>query len=90
MITEAFAENFGNNWINYWNNHDMDKILSLYADDFIIESPKALNVVQESNGIVSGKENVKRYWLAAMQKCRVYNFKCSGYLLVLMAFLYIT
>ncbi len=67
MITSSFAKSFAEDWVNSWNAHDIDKLLLLYADDFVIETPRALEVMPESLGIVSGKEAVKAYWLASMK-----------------------
>lgn len=68
MITTTFAEDFAKAWINSWNAHDIDAVLSHYADDFVIETPRALEVVPESNGIVVGKKAVRKYWLVSMEQ----------------------
>jgi ketosteroid isomerase-like protein len=67
MISKEHAEQFAANWIASWNSHDMDRIMTLYADDFTIQSPTALAVVPHSGGFVAGKEAIKSYWLAAMK-----------------------
>ena len=62
MISTDFAKEFSKEWIEAWNSHDLDRILSHYSDDFTIESPLALSRLPETKGIVSGKENVRSYW----------------------------
>lgn len=67
MITIEFAKKFSENWTNDWNSHNLEKILSHYSDDFIIESPLALKRLPETNGIVVGKENVRKYWTIGLE-----------------------
>ncbi len=67
MITTEFAKQFSENWIRDWNAHNLEKILSHYADDFIIESPIALKRLPETNGIVIGKDNVRKYWTIGLE-----------------------
>ena len=31
-VDSAFAEHFANDWIAAWNAHDLDRVLSHYAD----------------------------------------------------------
>jgi len=62
MITIDFAKQFSKNWIKDWNSHNLEKTLSHYTDDFTIESPLALKRLPETNGIVIGKDNVRKYW----------------------------
>lgn len=33
-ITQAFAQQFSREWIDAWNAHDLDRVLSHYADAF--------------------------------------------------------
>ncbi|HEX5049396.1 MAG TPA: nuclear transport factor 2 family protein, partial [Gammaproteobacteria bacterium] len=40
MITQDFAQTFAHEWIDAWNSHDLDRILSHYADDFVMSSPR--------------------------------------------------
>lgn len=39
MIDQHWAQAFAREWIAAWNAHDMDRILSHYADDFEMSSP---------------------------------------------------
>jgi ketosteroid isomerase-like protein len=75
MITKEFAAQFAQDWIAAWNSHDMAKIMALYADDFTINSPTALAVAAESNGFISGKENIRNYWQRAMELAPGLEFK---------------
>nr|WP_288833767.1 nuclear transport factor 2 family protein [uncultured Flavobacterium sp.] len=72
-MTSEFANKFANEWIDAWNSHDLDKILSHYSDDFSIETPMALKLIPESNGLITGKSNVRKYWTIGIE--RIPNLK---------------
>lgn len=67
LVTNEFARQFAKEWIENWNAHDIEKVLSHYTDDFIIESPTALQRLPETNGIVKNKGSVREYWISALQ-----------------------
>jgi hypothetical protein len=58
------AEAFAEQWIDAWNNHDIDAILSHYVDDVVFLSPVAAQRV--GNGRVSGREALRSYWCAGL------------------------
>jgi hypothetical protein len=78
MITKEFAEGFAAEWMAAWNDHDVDRVLAHYADDFTIDSPTALAVVPESKGFIAGKENIRRYWLTALSRAPGLAFEPLG------------
>ncbi len=67
-MTTTFATAFAKEWIEAWNSHNLDKILSHYSDDFSIETPMALKFFPESRGIITGKNNVRKYWAVGIEK----------------------
>lgn len=68
MIDRNFAATFATEWISAWNSHDLDRILSHYAEDFQFTSPFIPSVVGEPSGILIGKEAVRSYWSAALER----------------------
>lgn len=68
MITKEFATAFARDWIGAWNQHDLEKILSHYSDDFTIETPMAAKLYPQSNGTVIGKTEVRKYWTIGLEK----------------------
>lgn len=56
--TEAHA--FAHDWIAAWNSHDLDRILSHYAEDIVFLSPVAQARV--GNGRVEGIGALRHYW----------------------------
>ncbi|MBI5559564.1 MAG: nuclear transport factor 2 family protein [Deltaproteobacteria bacterium] len=67
MIDKAFADHFAADWIDAWNNHDLDRILSHYIDDFEMSSPVIIKMAGEPSGTLKGKEAVGSYWAKALQ-----------------------
>jgi ketosteroid isomerase-like protein len=68
MFTKEFANQFAIDWVEAWNSHDIEKILSHYSDDFTIETPMAAKLFPESKGLVVGKDEVKKYWLVGLER----------------------
>lgn len=68
MITVQFARDFARQWIEAWNSHDLQQVLSHYADDFEMSSPYIAQIVGEPSGILKGKKAVAAYWSAALLK----------------------
>ena len=81
MITIEFAKQFSENWTRDWNSHNLEKILSHYSDDFTIESPLALKRLPETNGIVIGKDNVKKYWSIGLKSNSNLHFEIINLLI---------
>jgi hypothetical protein len=66
-MDEGFARQFAAEWIASWNAHDLDRILSHYADDFEMSSPMIVRVTQDPTGTLRGKAAVGAYWSKALE-----------------------
>ncbi len=66
---------FAKEWIDAWNSHDLDRILSHYSDDFEITSPMIRVATGMETGMLSGKENIRQYWATALKKLPGLNFE---------------
>ncbi len=62
MIEIEFANTFAQEWIEAWNSHDLERILSHYADDFEMASPVIVQRMGEPSGQLKGKAAVRPYW----------------------------
>ena len=65
-MDKEFTEHFAADWIASWNSHDLDKVLSHYADDFEMSSPVIIQVAGEPTGTLRGKAAVGAYWKKAL------------------------
>ncbi|MEZ5710383.1 MAG: nuclear transport factor 2 family protein [Blastomonas sp.] len=59
-IDSDFAYRFAQQWVAAWNAHDLDAILSHYAEDIVFLSPIAAMTV--GNGRIEGKQALRSYW----------------------------
>jgi hypothetical protein len=66
MIDKKFAEHFARDWIDSWNSHDLERILSHYSDQFEMSSPVIIEVAGEPSGTLKGKDAVGAYWAKAL------------------------
>jgi len=66
MITREWARAFAKEWIEAWNSHDLDRILSHYTDDVEVTSPLVAERLGRPDGVVKGKDAAREYWLPSM------------------------
>lgn len=66
MIDKDFAEHFAHDWIDGWNSHALDRVLSHYSDAFEMSSPFIIQVAGEPTGTLTGKSAVRAYWTSAL------------------------
>jgi hypothetical protein len=65
-MTQMQAQHFAQEWIAAWNAHDLDRILSHYADDLEMTSPAIVQIAGEPSGTLRGKAAVGAYWRKAL------------------------
>lgn len=75
MITREFAEKFALEWVDAWNRHDLDGVLSHYADDFEMSSPYIASIAGEASGKLKGKPAVAAYWSQALKRMPTLRFE---------------
>ena len=73
------ARTFADEWIECWNSHDLDRILSHYADDICFHSPRAQLVTGTSP--VNGKPALRAYWSKALSQSPDLEFSLIEYFL---------
>jgi ketosteroid isomerase-like protein len=62
MLTKEQAHKFAADWIQAWNSHDLDEILSHYTEDVVLISPIAAKLLNDPSGIVRGKTALRGYF----------------------------
>ena len=55
-------EAFVKAWLNGWNERDLERIISHYADDVEFQSPFAVHLLGEAWRTITGKENLTHYF----------------------------
>jgi hypothetical protein len=56
------AEKFAHNWIAAWNNHDIEEILSHYADNIQFYSPFIPLLKFNDSGLINNKTDLRAYF----------------------------
>ena len=62
MIDRGWAEKFAREWVDAWNEHDLERIFLPYADDFEMTSPLIVERMNVPDGRLKGKSAVRLYW----------------------------
>jgi hypothetical protein len=78
MISTDEARRFAEDWVAAWNAHDLDRILSHYADDFEMSSPFIAKLAGEPSGTLRGKASVGAYWRRALAHVPDLHFELLG------------
>jgi ketosteroid isomerase-like protein len=58
----------GREWIAAWNSHDLERVLALYAEDTEMTSDRIPAFGFDPSGTLRGKDKLRAYWGAALQK----------------------
>lgn len=66
-MDKSFAEHFAADWIDSWNSHDLERILTHYEDDFEMSSPFIPQIAGEPSGTLRGKAAIGAYWRKALE-----------------------
>ena len=62
MLTEKEGIEIAQKWIKDWNDHDLNAIMSHYAEKVELVSPLAVKLLGNSDGKVNGKTALKEYF----------------------------
>jgi hypothetical protein len=69
-LDSEFAIRFSREWVQSWNDHDLDAILAHYAENVVLHSPRIRLVTGRDVDSLAGADEVRAYWSAAMGKLR--------------------
>jgi hypothetical protein len=62
------AQAFAHHWVEAWNAHDLELIMSHFSDDVTFSSPLAAKLVPGSEGIIYGKTALQEYWREGLRR----------------------
>jgi predicted ester cyclase len=79
-MTRDDAWAFANHWVNAWNAHDLDLIISHYDDAVELTSPVAAQLLGAPHGKVAGKANVRAYFQRGLAAYPDLQFKLEDVL----------
>jgi len=61
-MTPETARRFASDWIDAWNRHDLDAILSHYSEAVTFVSPFAIKLLAAPDGVVQGLPALRKYF----------------------------
>src|SRR5215467_2748297 len=67
MTNQLEARRFASDWIEAWNSHDLDAILSHYAADVVLTSPVAAKLLDDPSGTVEGSAALRSYFRRGLE-----------------------
>jgi ketosteroid isomerase-like protein len=62
MLTQATAQQFARDWIQAWNSHDLDAILSHYSPNVTLTSPVVAQLLNLPSGMIEGQDALRSYF----------------------------
>jgi ketosteroid isomerase-like protein len=65
-------------WLQACNAHDLDRIMSRYADDVVFTSPVAAQLATGSEGVIRGKPALREYWAEGLRRSPDLHFEVLG------------
>ncbi len=75
MLTREEAYHFAERWLSAWNNHDLDQIMAHYEDGVELNSPVAVQLLNDPEGRVVGKNNLRAYFQKGLAAYPTLHFK---------------
>lgn len=77
-MDRASAQQFVDSWEQGWNAHDLERVLSHFADDVVFTSPVAVQLVEGSDGVIRGKAALRGYWSEGLRRIPDLRFEVLG------------
>lgn len=62
MISREIAKRIAGDWIDSWNRHDLDSIMSHYSEDVELISPIVIRLLGDKSGTVRGRDALREYF----------------------------
>lgn len=72
------AVEFAATWATAWNAHDIESVLTHFAEDVTFSSPLAAEIVPGSGGVIRGKDALQAYWSEGLRRQPDLRFEVEG------------
>lgn len=69
---------FSRTWEAAWNRRDVEAVLEHFAEDAMFTSPVVQQLGFAEDGIVRGKDALRRYWLTGLDKNPDLRFRVTA------------
>jgi len=68
MISKEKAQEIAHQWIQAWNDHKIEDMISLYSEDIVFTSPYVVEIFGNQSGSIKGKKERRAYIVKALQQ----------------------
>lgn len=75
MNQQEMNEQIAQQWFDAFNEHNLEKLLSLYHDDALHYSPKLKILQPDTYGFVRGKQALRGWWQDAFDRLPTLSYK---------------
>jgi hypothetical protein len=58
---------FSDAWVDAWNAHNVEGVLTHFHDDVVFTSPVAAQLIEGSDGTLRGKVELRHYWVEGLK-----------------------
>ena len=72
-LQASFVREFARDWVDAWNSHDLERILTHYDGEVLLVSPVALKLLG-GDGTVRGKAALREYFLRGLEAYPILRF----------------
>lgn len=62
MVSFEKSMRIAREWVESWNSHDLDSIISHYSEDVEFTSPFVVKLMGEQSGTINGKDRLREYF----------------------------
>ena len=66
-MTDYEATTMAREWVDAWNSHDIERILSHYGDSIALTSPLVERILGPGRTAVHGKDALRAYFLRGLE-----------------------
>ena len=67
-MTDDHITQIANRWMDAFNRHDLEALLSLYDDDAVHFSPKLKVRHPDTQGLIAGRASLRSWWQEAFDR----------------------
>lgn len=71
----AAAQRFAASWAQDWNAHELDRIMSHFAEGVVFRSPVAAQLLDACDGTVRGKDALRAYFAEGLRRIPELHFQ---------------
>lgn len=76
-MNDINAIEFAREWESAWNRRDVESVLKHFHEDVVFTSPVAKQIGFAEDGVVKGKDALRRYWILGLEKSPGLRFQVT-------------